>query len=176
MLVPVAYIDGKKVAQVAEATDLEVPKVSQLLTCLVNYEDVAPLINLPETKFKGKFGPALAATTIQKHWRRFRMRSKYLEVQKQNRHARVFQRVWASRKKLIATRKKLQSIRDTEEASWRIKVEKWKQNWKNNKQSRRIIIHLPALDFEHEIRVNTAKFNRTQNSQLLRYICFSSVI
>jgi hypothetical protein len=38
-VVPLAYVDGKKVAQLAE-DDLEVPTIDQLLSCLVNYDDV----------------------------------------------------------------------------------------------------------------------------------------
>lgn len=49
--VPIAFVNGDKLADLALEFDLELrPSLTELLTCLVNREDVEALINTPVCK------------------------------------------------------------------------------------------------------------------------------
>ncbi|KAL9649007.1 hypothetical protein ABK040_008386 [Willaertia magna] len=164
---PLVYVDGKKVAKLAEL-EIESPSVSQLLGCVVNYDTVAPLINLPEVKYKGRNGKALAAITIQRHWKGYIQRKRFQILKMQNEKAKLIQRQWFVRLNLLRTREKLKKKLRDEEYKWRAKMDDFKKNWDTIKKGKRVIIHMNSLSFDENVRKTFPKFKSTQNSQILR--------
>ena len=49
--VPMAYIDGHSVIQIAERSELERPTYEQLLECIANVDQVGSLIRIPGRRF-----------------------------------------------------------------------------------------------------------------------------
>ena len=77
--VPFALIDGKKVSEIAldEFTKL---KISDLLTCVINQEQVQNYLTLPSRMFKGKNGKEVATLCIQKNYKMFKARSEFKKI------------------------------------------------------------------------------------------------
>lgn len=63
MLVTLVYIDGHEVERLA-AEDLGTPSQHDLLRCVVNIDEVAPLLATLGQRYKGEKGEAAAATKI----------------------------------------------------------------------------------------------------------------
>ena len=76
--IPIAYIDGKKVGQLA--MDLfNKFSMSDLLSCINNQECVAEFVKIPGRIFLGQSGKDLAVTYISKTWKMFRDKKKLRE-------------------------------------------------------------------------------------------------
>lgn len=164
-----AIVDGKKIAFLAKNEDKK-PTVAQLLSCLVNYEDVVNKINIPETKFKGRNGPFLAAVAIQKTWRMYRTRKMYLRLRQQDRHALILQRYWRLKQAYVSSKLDIQNEFDKQLIKWRSCMDRFKKNWPKIKSEERTIIHIPSWSYEEYQRKTTPKINLMQMSQLGRLL------
>lgn len=71
-----AYIDTKKVLYFSEQ-EFEKLTEEDMMSCVCNREQVHDSVYNPRLKFKGPYGPVLAAIQIQKNWRRYKAYSAY---------------------------------------------------------------------------------------------------
>nr|CAG4711615.1 unnamed protein product [Naegleria fowleri] len=168
LLVPLAYVDGKKVVFLAEKT--VDPTNQQLIDCLVNSETVIPYIHLPDVKFLGRNGPNLAATAIQRVWRGYSQRNKFKELKRQHHMASIIQRWWFLRTRLFRTKERIQKLLYDEEFKWKSKMEEFKKNWDTIKKAKRTIVHINSLSYDESVRKTFPKFKSHQNSQLFRLL------
>ena len=69
-VVPVATVDGKKLAALCEETGgIGLPPVDKLLACIENIQEVAAVLRMPGRRFAGPHGRHAAATIIQTYAR-----------------------------------------------------------------------------------------------------------
>ena len=77
--IPHALVDGGKILLLSE-DELTWPDENDLFSCILNQAQVQDLMSDPAKKtlrFKGIWGASLAATTVQKAWRRFKAYTAY---------------------------------------------------------------------------------------------------
>ena len=74
--VPLAYIDGKKVARLA-MDPFKRWTVDDLLNCIANQETVMEYVKIPGRLFAGANGKELAATYVSKTWRMYKQKKQF---------------------------------------------------------------------------------------------------
>ena len=168
--VPTAYIDGKKVAQLA-SVDLGDPTKEELMHCIANRNEVEPLMVSMVQQFRqGNKGHETAATRIQAMFRMWRQRTAYSHLKAATYAARLIQRQWGVHKAHMKTRKTIGLVREGLIFRWRETMGQFIKEWPNIKQNRRIILHLPSLSYP-AFQTQTFPFYRCfQAGQLPRLI------
>lgn len=157
-------IDGKKLAEI------KVRRVSDedLIQCIVDYEHLLKSIKMPKLHYRTKNGHELAAAKIQATWKMFRDRAKFKTFLKLSNTAKVIQAAFrrflqvksARRSAALAFKKRMEE--------WKVMQDKFKQDWPNIKQSKRLEIHLPSLSYDENLRVTMDRFSVRQNLQIAR--------
>lgn len=168
--VPLAYVDGKKVAVLA-SVDLGDPTKEELLSCIANRQDVEPLMVSTAQQFRhGTEGHHAAAARIQSLCRMWRQRNAYLHLKEASRAATLIQRQWNVHKAHVKTRKTIAVMREGLIFRWRQTMAQFVRDWSNVKNSRRMILHVPSLSYPtYQIRTFPGKFfNCFQGAQLPR--------
>ncbi|XP_077988694.1 IQ domain-containing protein H-like [Glandiceps talaboti] len=169
--VPLAFINGDKLADLSLEFELEKqPTVRDLLSVIINIDDVEAIITRPGRRFLGPDGEHVAATKIQATWRRYKDRSAYLEYRRKKWAAGVIAISWIMNVKLSKIRKQLKTTRQTHLESFRKRNKKLKLNWERLQKSRRVLIHIPSLGYSQKIRDAIKDMNIRQNLQMAR-IC-----
>ncbi|XP_069138728.1 IQ domain-containing protein H-like isoform X4 [Argopecten irradians] len=169
--VPIAFINGDKLADLSLEFELErAPSVDDLLTVIVNREDVEVLMNRPGRRYKGPNGKNVAATRIQSSWRMYRDRSEYLEYRKKKWAAGVIAISWIMNIKMSQVKQKLKQSREDQLEAFRRRAKKFAMSWDRIKQSKRVIIHVSSLGLSQNIRDTIHEFGIRQNTQMAR-IC-----
>ncbi|KAJ8304824.1 hypothetical protein KUTeg_018407 [Tegillarca granosa] len=168
-IVPIAFINGDKLADLSLEFELEQPPTyDDLLTCVVNRDDVESLMRRPGRRYKGPNGREVAATHIQASWRMFRDRSQYLEYRRRKWAAGVIAISWIMHIKMAKVRLQLKTARDDHLEGFRRRAKKFAMSWDRIKNSQRVIIHLPSLGLSQEIRDSIHEFGIRQNTQMAR--------
>ena len=166
--VPLAYIDGKKLAKLA-AVDLGTPSREQLLSCLANRGDVEPLLISQAQVFKqGPRGHDVAATKIQALARMRLQRRRFTHLRAATFAAMLIQRQWAVHRGHMKTRKTLAVQRDALIAKWRQTMVQFAADWPRIADSRRVIVHIPSMSVSAFQAQTTPFFEQLQRSQLGR--------
>ncbi|XP_070542843.1 IQ domain-containing protein H-like [Ptychodera flava] len=169
--VPLAFINGDKLADLSLEFELEKqPTVKDLLSVIINIDDVEAIIKRPGRRFLGPDGEHVAATKIQATWRRYKDRTAYLEYRRKKWAAGVIAISWIMNVKLSKIRKQLKATRLKHLDSFRERSKKLKANWDRIQKSRRVLIHLPSLGYSQKIRDAVKDMNIRQNLQMAR-IC-----
>ncbi|XP_021362303.1 IQ domain-containing protein H-like isoform X2 [Mizuhopecten yessoensis] len=167
--IPIAFINGDKLADLSLEFELEkAPSVDDLLTVIVNREDVEVIMNRPGRRFKGPNGKNVAATRIQSSWRMFRDRSEYLEYRKKKWAAGVIAISWIMTIKMSQVKQKLKQSREDQLEAFRRRAKKFAMSWDRIKQSKRVIIHMSSLGLSQNIRDTIHEFGIRQNTQMAR--------
>lgn len=167
--VELAYVDGKRLAQLAsyQAPDLVTPQ--ELVQCIANAEEVTPIVADPSRPYH--FGPRrhhVAATKIQATWRMYRQRIAYIHLLIGTRAAIAIQRQWATYRAHCMTRRTIRTLRDTQLLRWRQTMEEFKMNWPQIEESRRTVIHIPSLSYPTYQAKKVSFFEAQQLGQLTR--------
>ncbi|WAQ98912.1 IQCH-like protein [Mya arenaria] len=145
--VPVAFINGDKLADLAEEFELEiVPSLDDLLSCIVNRDDVENIIYKPGRRFKGPNGRNIASAKIQATWKMYRERSTYLEYRRRKWAAGVIAISWIMHIKMAKVRHQLKQVRLDNLDAFRTRAKKFARSWDRIKKSKRVVIHIPSLD------------------------------
>eukprot|EP00742_Colponemidia_sp_Colp-10_P007009 GILJ01007522.1.p1 GENE.GILJ01007522.1~~GILJ01007522.1.p1 ORF type:complete len:1129 (-),score=134.43 GILJ01007522.1:199-3585(-) len=165
--VPVAYIDGRKVVTLAEQ-DLKAPSPSQLLDCVVNLEQVAPIIRVPGKRFKTNRGEALAATAIQSYWRMFKCHRSYTHLRLVIRCASVIQQHVRLFKEVRTTRALIAARKQKEMDKWHEMMNDFKLRWNLIRTKKRVEVHIPSLSYDECKRMSMENFISRQNGQIGR--------
>lgn len=167
--VELAYVDGKRLAQLASYQAPDLVTADELVQCITNAEDVVPLVSDPSRPFQ--YGPRrhhVAATKIQATWRMYRQRIAYFHLLIGTRAAIAIQRQWAMYRAHCMTRRTIRSMRDTNLLRWRQTMEEFKAAWPRIEEERRTIIHLPSLSYPTYQAKKVAFFEARQLGQLTR--------
>eukprot|EP01012_Entosiphon_sulcatum_P042182 TRINITY_DN56143_c0_g1_i1.p1 TRINITY_DN56143_c0_g1~~TRINITY_DN56143_c0_g1_i1.p1 ORF type:complete len:918 (-),score=137.70 TRINITY_DN56143_c0_g1_i1:24-2777(-) len=166
--IPLAYVDGKKVAALAE-NDLNMPTQEQLLACLANREEVEPLLSQPGQRYKtGEKGFHAAAIKLQAVARMFLQRIAYLHLKEVNASAKIIQRAWHIHKYHLNTRTRIKAQREEAEAKWRQAMDRFIEDWPSIQQKPRLVVHIPSLSYPVPQTESMPYYNCLQNAQLLR--------
>mmetsp|Transcript_6264 Transcript_6264/g.23539 ORF Transcript_6264/g.23539 Transcript_6264/m.23539 type:complete len:1062 (-) Transcript_6264:5083-8268(-) len=165
--VPLAFIDGKKVALLAK-NEARKPSVEDLLACIVNYDAVVSKINIPQSKFKGKNGPFFAAVTIQKTWKMYKTRKMYLRLRQQDRHALVIQRFWRLKQGFLDAKQDVQDAFEIGFDQWTRRMQQFKDNWSRIRSQARLLVHLCSWSYEEYQRKSIPKMRLMQMAQMGR--------
>ncbi|XP_059161513.1 IQ domain-containing protein H-like isoform X2 [Physella acuta] len=167
--VPIAFISGDKLADLALEYELEKsPGIAEMLCVIINREDVEAIINKPGRKYMGANGRVMAATKIQSLWRRYRERSQYLEYRRLKWAAGVIAISWIMRIKMAKMRHQLRQTRLDQLEAFKRRSKKFAASWDRIKNSRRVIIHVPSLGFSQSIRESIPDLGMKQNTQMAR--------
>ena len=77
MEIPRCHVDGKKIIRLKNQSHFT---KEDLISCLVNFEDVAMYLRLAKLMFKGEGGKNRATIFIQKHMRRYLAMQKFKRI------------------------------------------------------------------------------------------------
>ncbi|XP_053405574.1 IQ domain-containing protein H-like isoform X3 [Mercenaria mercenaria] len=167
--VPVAFINGDRLADLAEEFELErPPSIDDLLSCIVNRDDVENIIFKPGRRFKGPNGRDIASAKIQATWKMYRERSTYLEYRRRKWAAGVIAISWIMHIKMAKVRQQLKQVRLDNLENFRRRAKKFSMSWDRIKKSKRVIIHIPSLGLNQDIRDSIHDFGIRQNTQMSR--------
>jgi len=165
--IKVAYIDGKKLARLAEIS-FGKPTLADLLDCIVNQEDINKVIKIPQNMFKGANGKILAAIKIQSVWRMFRARKTYKRVKVLIEKVQIIQK---SARLYLQYKNTLQVIKEKKEDNYNKYKElqqKFQEDWPQNKYRKRVEIHIQSITCDELQRLSMEKFLQRQNAQISR--------
>lgn len=167
--VPVAFIHGDRLADLAVQFELEkAPGLPELLSVIVNREDVEAIVLKPGRRFMGPNGSVVAATQIQSAWRRYRDRSQYLEYRRLKWAAGVIAISWIMHIKMAKMRHQLRETRTRQFENFKKRSKKFSASWDRIKKSKRVVIHIPSLGLNQKIRDSIHDFGMRQNTQMAR--------
>ena len=168
--IPLAYIDGKALAKLAQI-DLGGITTEMLLECISNKSDVEPLMQIPGRRFqKGTNGIESAATKVQSIIRMYLQRRKFIVLRESNFAALLIQRHWQIHQNHMTTRLNITKGLSAEETAWRRLMDNFIKNWGVTRHEKRIIIHLPSLSYLPSQCATIPFYNCFQNSQLARIL------
>lgn len=167
--IPIAFIHGDRLADLSMEFELEkAPDVADLLSVIINREDVEAVINKPGRRFVGTHGNEIAATQIQSSWRRYRERSQYLEYRRLKWAAGVIAISWVMHIKMAKMRQQLRRTRLDQLDAFKRRAKKFSSQWDRIKHSRRTVIHVPSLGYSQSVRDTITDFGIRQNTQMAR--------
>ena len=155
--VPLAYIDGKKLANLARV-DLGAPSQEELCSCITNIADIGHYLVTQSQAFRGtgssakspamllaNSGHHAAATAIQSTYRMHRVHTYYQRLRVATWAVRVIQKQWACHRMHTSTKRAISQLRDAVTLRWRETMESFISSWPQIKTQRRTIIHIPSL-------------------------------
>ncbi|KAK3607906.1 hypothetical protein CHS0354_036732 [Potamilus streckersoni] len=167
--VPVAFINGDRLAELSLEFELEqAPTIDDLLSIIVNRDDVENIIFRPGRRFKGPNGQDVASAKIQATWKMYKERTQYLEYRRHKWASGVIAISWIMHLKMTRLRQQLkQSCADHLE-NFRRRAKKLALSWDRIKKGKRTIIHIPSLGLTQNIRDSFNDFGIRQNTQMAR--------
>eukprot|EP00658_Telonema_sp_P-2_P048241 TRINITY_DN36703_c0_g1_i1.p1 TRINITY_DN36703_c0_g1~~TRINITY_DN36703_c0_g1_i1.p1 ORF type:complete len:531 (+),score=132.54 TRINITY_DN36703_c0_g1_i1:245-1837(+) len=142
--VPIAYVDGKTIALLAE-DELETPSLDDLLSCLVNENQVRSLVKVPGRRFISVNAETTAATVLQSTWRMHKQRRHFATLVVAVTACKLIQRRFRVWKATLALRIRVGELRTQRLAIWRERQEQFKADWSAMQQERRVVIHIPSF-------------------------------
>ncbi|ELT97689.1 hypothetical protein CAPTEDRAFT_178180 [Capitella teleta] len=167
--VPIAFVNGDKLADLSLEFELERPPTNaDLLSVIVNREDVETLINRPGRRYVGHSGRDEAAKKIQATFRMYHDRSKYLEYRRKKWASGVIALSWLMHIKLARVRKQLRQSRLDLLETHKRRTKYLARNWERISHSPRVIIHIPSCGHSRHLRQSMKDFNIYQNLQMAR--------
>ncbi|CAF3545026.1 unnamed protein product [Rotaria sordida] len=167
--IPVAFIHGEKVAELAQTIEFEhKPTIEELLSTVINRDEVEELIKKPGRRFYGSGGKERAAIAIQSYWRCFRDRRAYIRLRKRKWAASVIALTWLTQVKLSKVRKQLVIIRNRQLDLYKTKQNELKRSWSSISTNRRVIVHIPSLGLSQRVRRKLNNLPVRENYQIGR--------
>ena len=166
--VPLAYVDGAKLAALA-LDPLADHAEPALLDCLVNREQVAACMARPGQRFRSA-GDAkeAAAVEIQAGMRMALGRRRVARLRSMRAAAIVLTRKGKAMAVHAAATRQLQERAEAQHAAWKRTTAKFHREWPRIKGAPRVIIHLPSLSFSERQRRSVENLEVRQNSQMPR--------
>ena len=158
-------VDGTRVAQLS-GDDFHVPTMEDLLDCIVNQDQVLPLLRLPGQRFKGAGSRQQAATVIQSNWRMRRDRKRYLARLHQTRAARTILSMWQTHLVFWRTKQRVKAKAEVDAEIWKEQQGRLRQLWPEMHFKRRVVVHMNSLSLDPVQRMTYDDFRVMQNSQV----------
>ncbi|CAF3409746.1 unnamed protein product [Rotaria sp. Silwood1] len=167
--VPIALINGEKVAELAQFIEIErKPTLEELLSTIINRDEVEKLIKETGRRFRGKNGKERAAIIIQSCWRGFHARYVYKYLKKQRWAAYVIASAWLKYSKLSKIRQKLKSVHHRQLEFFKNSQNELRQKWSHISSHRRTVVHIPSLGLTESIRRTLTTLPLKENYQIGR--------
>ncbi|KAH9084803.1 hypothetical protein Ae201684P_002042 [Aphanomyces euteiches] len=164
--VPLAYVDGQKLMKIA-AMDATTRGPADLLSCILNLDEVSSLMRRPGQRYRGSDGKRLAAVVIQSVWLMY-ITKKRLKNHHGNEDAAKIQRMYRSYRCFCQLQQKLKSVREADMHVWEAQMQRFRANWDRIKTQRRIVVHVPSFSAEERMRLKMENFSIRQNLQMAR--------
>ena len=165
--IPIALIDGKKVAELAELSLSEADfdlVIRDLFPCFVDER-----IRLGLMTSNARDGPeGRAATKIQALFRGVCARRRFLDLRKKDAAVRPIQGFWKSvmlRRRMI---RRIMNTRATREETFLELQRKFRRSWGKTQRTRHVLIHVPSFSVDMSQRTHIPHLEVRQNSQLSR--------
>lgn len=165
--VPLAYVDGQRLMTVA-AMEMSFYSKRDLLSCIVNEDQVGSLIRRPGQRYKGKDRKRRAAITIQNFFRMCFNQKKYSRFRHHLASVVAIQRIWRVYTSHEDLKRRIRSQREQQHTQWEAKMQRLKRDWTRIKGNRRVIIHVPSISVDERARLSADNFSVKQNLQLSR--------
>lgn len=166
--VPLATIDGKKVARLAVQNKKPTLNMNELLDCVVNSEEVNQVLRIPSLMFKGPKGRDLAIVKIQNFWRMTCAMRDYKRIRVLIEKVRIIQSHFRVYLKYKNTKSIIKDMGNNELKQYYSLSQAFKANWKEIKLGKRVEIHINSYSFEDSKRLTMEKFLQRQNTQIAR--------
>ncbi|GMF15784.1 unnamed protein product [Phytophthora fragariaefolia] len=171
--VPLAYVDGQRLLSLASTGQPRFSK-RELLSCIVNEEQVMAVLRRPGQRYKGRDRKRRAATTIQASVRMWSIRRRYLRSRTSDISATKIQLAWRSFSCHGALKARLREIQREQLEKWEAKMNDLKAQWPQIAGRRRVVVHVPSLSLDEHSRLSAENFAVQQNLQLTR-ICAAAL-
>lgn len=165
--VPLAYVDGKKLASLAE-DELITPSLDDLLDCLVNQNQVRTLVSVPGRRFVSVDKESAAATLIQASYRMYIARKNFQDMFVKASAATKIQRRWRVHHHMLVTRERIEVAREERFTLWKEGQERFKQDYVEIKSQKRVVVHIPSFTVDERQRRSIHNLAIFQNRQLPR--------
>ncbi|TPX35056.1 hypothetical protein SmJEL517_g02403 [Synchytrium microbalum] len=118
---------------------------SDLISILANKSDVERIIHLPGQRYKSMDRKDAAAITIQRNLRMYLCKSSYVLLLAQRIACRSLLKHWESH---LTRRRTYNLVMERRERHQKVSVElylKFRDNWAENKNKARLLVHIPSL-------------------------------
>ncbi|KAE9361602.1 hypothetical protein PF008_g881 [Phytophthora fragariae] len=171
--VPLAYIDGQRLLSLASTGQPRFSK-RELLSCIVNEEQVMAVLRRPGQRYKGRDRKRRAATTIQASVRMWSIRRRYVRSRASDISATKIQLAWRAFSCHTALKSRLRELRREQLDKWEAKMNDLKTRWSQIAGRRRVVVHVPSLSLDEHSRLSAENFAVQQNLQLTR-ICAAAL-
>uniref|UniRef100_A0A7S0VNS7 IQCH-like ATP-grasp domain-containing protein n=1 Tax=Hemiselmis tepida TaxID=464990 RepID=A0A7S0VNS7_9CRYP len=171
--VPVAYVDGNKVALLSQI-DFRAPSVDDMIDCLVNLDQVLELIKLPGRRYKGSNKDVVATLRLQAVYRGHLCRRGFRDSMWRFRAALTIQRLWKTVTTCRATAKIVEQVVEKRRRDFEALSKKLRQDWQLLKRRKRVVVHMPSISREEAQRVSMEDFLIRQNLQMGRLTWIAS--
>eukprot|EP00817_Percolomonadidae_sp_ATCC50343_P002369 CAMPEP_0117432188 /NCGR_PEP_ID=MMETSP0758-20121206/11716_1 /TAXON_ID=63605 /ORGANISM="Percolomonas cosmopolitus, Strain AE-1 (ATCC 50343)" /LENGTH=812 /DNA_ID=CAMNT_0005221935 /DNA_START=20 /DNA_END=2455 /DNA_ORIENTATION=+ len=168
--VPLVFIDGKRVAFLADQCEIRAPSIHDLLDTVVNQDKVLPYIQTPQTKYKGVNGAELAAIDIQRTWKMYVQRKRFLHLKQQDANALKIQRHWFLRVRFFETKRRIEHHLEDQYEKWQHRMKRFQKSWPRLANKKRMIVHINSLSASEQVRSSLPKFKLMEQSQLARIL------
>jgi hypothetical protein len=167
--VPMATVHCGRLLELASEHELGLRiRRQELVSCLVNAEDVKELISRPGQRYRGEGGLHAAATTIQATYRMYSKRCGYLNHLRKVWSVGVISTAWTLFTRRCGVREKMNERRARELAGQRSRVAGLGKRWSKVQAGKRVLIHLPSLGHPLCVRGTEMALNMEQSLQLAR--------
>ncbi|KAG7386289.1 hypothetical protein PHYPSEUDO_000417 [Phytophthora pseudosyringae] len=171
--VPLAYIDGQRLLSLAATGQPRFSK-RELLSCIVNEEQVMSVLRRPGQRYKGRDRKRRAATTIQACVRMWSVRRRYARSRASDINATKIQLSWRAYSCHTALKSRLREVRRAQLDKWEARMHNLKSQWSQIAGRRRVVVHVPSLSLDERSRFSAENFAVQQNLQLTR-ICAAAL-
>ncbi|CBH10278.1 hypothetical protein, conserved [Trypanosoma brucei gambiense DAL972] len=146
--VELAFVDGRKVAELAAFQVDDILKREDLLQCFANHEEVEEMTaNVSQLYAAADSGRKLAVEKIQATWRMYQQRIAYRHLLDGKKAATTVQRAWTLYRLHCTTRKTIKALRETRLLRWKHTMEEFIRKWPKIRDGPRRIIHVPSLSY-----------------------------
>ena len=165
--VPIAYVDGSKMALLAQI-DYRQPSVDDLLDCLVNLDQVLELVQVPGRRFRGSNSESNATTVLQAVYRGHLCRRGFRDAMFRFKSALVIQRYWKTILACRHTARVIERLVDERTTHFTALADRLKRSWVEINRRKRVVVHIPSISREEAQRMSMHDFALRQNAQLGR--------
>ncbi|KAK1936552.1 IQ domain-containing protein H [Phytophthora citrophthora] len=171
--VPLAYVDGQRLLSLAATGQPRFSK-RELLSCIVNEEQVMAALRRPGQRYKGRDRKRRAATTIQACVRMWAVRRRYIRSRACDINATRIQLAWRAYSCHAALKARLREVRREQIEKWEARMHHLKSQWAQIAGRRRVVVHVPSLSLGEHSRLSAENLAVQQNLQLTR-ICAAAL-
>ena len=167
--VPLAYVDGQKLADIALDPLVEHDERA-LIACLVNSEQVSSFVQMPGQRYRASHQgtEAVAATALQAAARGLLSRRVVKQTRAQCCAADRVTRKVKAKVTERAARQKIDEVAAADQLAWEAMNARFRKEWPRIRSSPRVIVHVASISASPAQRSSIPNLDVYQNAQLPR--------